>query len=156
MHKTSSDKKKRGRLERAAAEPAPEPALEPAPELAPPPDATPDATTPTTLSPVVEPAVVPPHVEGPGEVDSTKIDPWLAEALEDRTDEDERSLSVFVRLDEEKADAHEELLRRIGLDPLSFEKRAPLTATLSPREVRELSLDPAVSDIRLSRKLKPL
>jgi hypothetical protein len=88
-------------------------------------------------------------------MDYRKIDAALASALEDLKDPEERSIEVFIHTEGIPGAAEAEFLQRLGV---SRDKsgRQMFTATLSAREAEELSEQPWLRYMRLSRKLRLL
>jgi len=87
--------------------------------------------------------------------DLTKVDPSLWKALEQPETVDAARLPVFLRLDPTRAEAHAEVLSRVGLEEPISGTRVPVTANLTPREVKLLSREPAVAYIRLAATRRP-
>jgi hypothetical protein len=96
-----------------------------------------------------------PSADQPLEVDYSKLDGPLTAALEEQPDLDEAALDVFLTLDLARQEGREALLTRIGHADTE-DTTGPLTATLSPRALREISRDPSVAYIQLSRTRRPL
>jgi hypothetical protein len=92
-------------------------------------------------------------------VDYKKLDAALAAALDDSSDsaaaQDTRLLSVFVHLTPDASGRHGDKLARLGV-PKGSLQGGIATATLSPRQVRELSEQPWVRQLRLSSPLRLL
>ena len=80
-----------------------------------------------------------------------KVDGPLAAALADISDADERALSVFIHL-EDPGEEGLEALAQMGIRSGAAELTC--TATLSAREVADLSDRPWVSRLRLSARLR--
>ncbi len=85
--------------------------------------------------------------------DHAKLDAALASALEDVPGPDARVLPVFVELSGEVPDAGRSMLSELGVgEPTG----SVATATLSARQVGELSDQPWVRYLRLSGRLRLL
>src|SRR5438067_586082 len=87
--------------------------------------------------------------------DFEKLDGRLTAAIEGAGGADGPSLTVFVNLDPARKGEHAAVLRHLGR-PSDEDTSGPLTATLSPDKVRELSIDPAVAYITLAASCRPL
>ena len=84
----------------------------------------------------------------------SKIDAALAAALE-RAAPDQQQLPVFIQLHGDGAEGDEPMLARLGAGAAS--QTGPVrTAVLSRRQVAELSEQPWVRHLRLSRPLRLL
>lgn len=89
-------------------------------------------------------------------MDYRKIDPELAVALEETGEHhDEPSFSVFVRTTEAADSKATAVLGSLGVRHLEHGSRV-YTAELSSRAVAELSEQPWVRSLSLSRILRPL
>jgi hypothetical protein len=85
--------------------------------------------------------------------DHAKLDAALASALEDVPDPDARALPVFVEVSAELPAAGRSMLEELGAgEPLGN----VATATLSARQVGDLSDQPWVRYLRLSGRLRLL
>jgi hypothetical protein len=85
--------------------------------------------------------------------DYRKIDSALALALEDVVDEDAAGLEVFVHTVEAPGPRESDSLTRLGVQDVSG-GRVVFSSTLSPAAIKELSRQPWVRYLRLSRKLR--
>jgi hypothetical protein len=101
-------------------------------------------------------------------VDHSKLDARLSAALEDvaaatapapsgpsARAQGEPGLSVFVQLDPHLSDEEQAKLADLGL-PMGSAAGGIATATLSPDQVRQLSEEPSVRQLRLSTPLRLL
>ena len=86
-------------------------------------------------------------------MDHAKLDAPLAAAIEAAEDLDARTLAVFVHLDPARAPAS--ALAELGLSPPPAQSRLT-TATLSPRQVDELSEQGRVQRLGLASWLRLL
>jgi hypothetical protein len=102
-----------------------------------------------------KPDETPPPPAGASDTDYDKLDGSLTAAIEDAIGVEDVGLPVFLNLDPGRKDEHAALLQRLGR-PSEEDTTGPLTATLSPRQVRALSLDPAVMKIKLAGSRRPL
>jgi len=85
-------------------------------------------------------------------MDYRKIDAALAAALDDVQDPEEHALAVFIHTEHAPGTAEAAFLERLGVSG-STSAQQVLTATLSARAVAELSDQPWVRYLKLSRKL---
>ncbi len=85
--------------------------------------------------------------------DYAKLDAALAAALEDHPSPDARVLPVFVELAGELPESGRSMVVDLGLGEPTGNV---LTATLSPRQVSDLSDQPWVRYLRLSGRLRLL
>jgi hypothetical protein len=88
-------------------------------------------------------------------MDYQKIDAALAAALKDVRDPEERVLGVFIHVAPAFGPAEAAFLERLGVSGVTAGRQV-FTATLSARAVAELSDQPWVQYLRLSRKLRLL
>ncbi|MCA1691985.1 MAG: hypothetical protein LC733_07240 [Actinobacteria bacterium] len=88
-------------------------------------------------------------------MDFGKIDAALAAALDDVDDRNRAQLSVFVHLDPALSAREREELRDLGLANTAV-RGGITTATLSVRDIDELSEQPSVRQLRLSAPLRLL
>jgi hypothetical protein len=88
-------------------------------------------------------------------VDYRKIEAALAVALEEVEDPEEPVLTVFIHTAHAPSGTETDFLERLGVKSVSTGRQI-FTATLSPRLVAELSDQPWVNHLRLSRKLRLL
>ncbi len=88
-------------------------------------------------------------------MDYKKIDAGLAAALKDVKDQEERVLVVFIHTECAPGAAEVVFLENSGVRVAGGEKQV-FTATLSARAVAELTDQPWVRYLRLSRKLRLL
>ena len=88
-------------------------------------------------------------------MDFRKIDAPLAAALEDAGSTDERVLDVFVHTKPLSGSEPLELLHRLNTHGRP-DQRQVFTAALSPSEIAQLSDQPWVDYLRLSRPLRSL
>ena len=85
-------------------------------------------------------------------MDYQKVDAGLAVALAEADDAEARSLTVFVHT---AVPPDEEAIRTLkGFGVAAASDRQIFTATLSPRAVAQLSEQPWVQSIKLSRTLR--
>lgn len=84
-----------------------------------------------------------------------KIDAALAAALDEVRDPDERALSVFIHTARAPVETEAALLEDLGVGVVTGEQRV-FTATLSARAVAELSDQPWLRYMKLSRRLRIL
>jgi hypothetical protein len=89
-------------------------------------------------------------------MDYGKLDAGLAAALDDMQDASEESnLHVFIHAKRPLSADEAEFLNRMGIQGGDADKQI-LTATVSPKVLNELSEQPWVQYLRLSRTLRPL
>ncbi len=88
-------------------------------------------------------------------MDYQKMDAALAAALDDVRDPEERVLSVFIHTAHAPVDAEAAFLEDLGVGGVTGERRV-FTATLSARAVAELSDQPWLRYMKLSRRLRIL
>ena len=89
-------------------------------------------------------------------VDFSKLDADLSAELDQTpANPDEPAFLVFVQTDRPLSQAEAAVLSRVGVAG-NFVGRDLFTATLSPRAVDELSNQPWVRYLKLSRRLRPL
>jgi len=88
-------------------------------------------------------------------MDYQKIDTALAAALDDVQDPEERALTVFIHTAHAPSTAEAAILKRLGVRG-DTGARQVFTATLSPHAIAELSDQPWVRYLQLSRKLRLL
>lgn len=86
-------------------------------------------------------------------MDYRKIDASLVLAIDEVSNPEELALVVFIHTEHVLSDAEGRFLRRLGIGEVIAGRQA-FTATLSARAVEELSEQPWVRCIKLSRKLK--
>ena len=86
-------------------------------------------------------------------MDYRKLDTALAAALDEVQDPEERSLSVFIHTAHAPGHAEVTYLEDLGVRGVT-QRRQVFTATLSPRAVEELSDQPWLRYMRLSRRLR--
>ena len=84
-----------------------------------------------------------------------KVDAALAAALDEVQDTEEQALSVFIHTDHALGSSEVEFLEGLGVTG-AIERRRVFTATLSPRAVAELSDQPWLRYMKLSRRLRLL
>ena len=82
-----------------------------------------------------------------------KLDAGLAAALEEEDDREAMSLTVFIHTDRVPDGEALRLLTGLGVSPGDAQI---FTATVSPRMIAELSEQPWVQSIKLSRRLDAL
>lgn len=82
-----------------------------------------------------------------------KLDAGLAVALEEEDDPEAASLTVFIHTDRVPDGEALRMLEGIGVSPGDAQI---FTATVSPRMIAQLSEQPWVTSIKLSRKLDAL
>jgi hypothetical protein len=85
-------------------------------------------------------------------VEYTKLDAALIAALEEVGDPDDQSLSVFVDVAPAARETALVMLAAMGV-PAEGIGRCPVTATVSRRQVAELSQAPCVRQVRLASRL---
>jgi hypothetical protein len=88
-------------------------------------------------------------------MDYRKIDAALAAALDEVRDPEERSLSVFIHTAQTPGQAEAAFLEGLGVSGISGERQV-FTATLSPHAIAQLSEQPWLRYLRLSRRLRLL
>lgn len=88
-------------------------------------------------------------------MDYRKIDAALAVALKDVKDPSERALVVFIHTEHVLSATEVAFLEKLGVK-IGPGERQVFTATLSANAVAELSDQPWVKYLKLSRKLRPL
>jgi len=88
-------------------------------------------------------------------MDYQKLDAALAAALDEVGDPEERALSVFIHTAHAPADTEATFLEDIGVGGVTNERQV-FTATLSARAVAELSDQPWLQYMKLSRRLRIL
>jgi len=88
-------------------------------------------------------------------MDYRKIDAALAAALDEVPDPEERALAVFIHTTHTPGQAEAAILEGLGVSGISGARRV-FTATLSPRAISELSEQPWLRYLRLSRRLRLL
>jgi hypothetical protein len=89
-------------------------------------------------------------------MDYAKLDAGLAAALDDLEGESEEdNLHVFIHAKRPLGTVEAEFLNRRGIDGGEADAQI-LTATVSPKVLDELSEQPWVKFLRLSRVLRPL
>jgi hypothetical protein len=88
-------------------------------------------------------------------VDYQKVDAALAAAVQEATDPDDRSLSVFIHADRALSEEQRALMERLGVSGGQAGSRV-VTATLSARAVEELTEQSWVQYMRLSQRMRPL
>lgn len=86
-------------------------------------------------------------------MDYQKIDAALAAALDEVKDPEERAISVFIHTEYAPRDAEAAFLEDLGVGGVTGERQV-FTATLSPRAIGELSDQPWLRYMKLSRKLR--
>ena len=86
-------------------------------------------------------------------MDYRKLDTALAAALDEVQDPEERSLSVFIHTAHAPGHAELTYLEDLGVRGVT-QRQQVFTATLSPRAVEELSDQPWLRYMRLSRRLR--
>jgi hypothetical protein len=86
-------------------------------------------------------------------VDYNKLDADLSAELEG--DANEASLPVFIHTEQPSSPEQEAFLRQLGVSG-EIAGREVLTANLSRQAIDELSRQPWVRYLKLSRKLRPL
>jgi len=84
-----------------------------------------------------------------------KVDAALAAALDEVQDPEEQALSVFIHTDHALGSGEVEFLEGLGVTGAT-ERRRVFTATLSPSAVAELSDQPWLRYMKLSRRLRLL
>jgi hypothetical protein len=84
-----------------------------------------------------------------------KVDAALAAALDEVQDPEEQALSVFIHTDHALDSGEVEFLEGLGVTGAT-ERRRVFTATLSPSAVAELSDQPWLRYMKLSRRLRLL
>ncbi len=85
-------------------------------------------------------------------MDYRKIDAALAAALDDVQNQEERAFVVFIHTEHAPDTTEAAILEGLGVSGVTGGRRM-FTATLSAREVAELSDQPFVQYLKLSRKL---
>jgi hypothetical protein len=88
-------------------------------------------------------------------MDYRKLDAALAAALDEVSDPEERALAVFIHTAHAPADTEAAFLEDMGVGGVTDERRV-FTATLSARAVEELSDQPWLQYMKLSRRLRIL
>jgi hypothetical protein len=88
-------------------------------------------------------------------MDYHKIDAALAAALDEVPDPEERSLAVFIHTTHTPGQAEAAFLERLGVRGISGTRHV-FTATLSPSAIAELSEQPWLRYLRLSRQMRLL
>lgn len=88
-------------------------------------------------------------------MDERKIDAPLASALTDVSDPEERAFTVFIHTAQAPDTAQAAFLSGLGVNGVTGRLKV-FTATLSARVVAELSQQPWVRSLKLSRKLRLL
>ncbi len=88
-------------------------------------------------------------------MDYRKIDAALAVAMKDAKDLEERTLLVFVHTERAPSASERAFLEKVG-SKVGLGEGQVFIATLSANAVAELSDQPWVKYIKLSRKLHPL
>jgi len=88
-------------------------------------------------------------------MDYRKLDAALATELEEVQDVEERALAVFIHTSHAPRDTEANFLRELGVHEVTLGQQV-FTATLSARAVAELSRQPWVRYLKLSRKLRLL
>ena len=88
-------------------------------------------------------------------MDYQKMDAALAAALAEVRDPEERALSVFIHTAHAPQDAEADFLEDLGVGGVTGGRQV-FTATLSPRAVEELSDQPWLRYMKLSRRLRIL
>ncbi|MDZ7361842.1 MAG: hypothetical protein ONB46_14115 [candidate division KSB1 bacterium] len=83
-----------------------------------------------------------------------KLDAKLAAVLDEMEDPEEAALSVFIYMASRPDPAASTFLKKIGVK-VSGQQQI-VTAQVSPRAVKELSKQPWVRAVKLSRTLRPL
>lgn len=86
-------------------------------------------------------------------MDYQKIDAALAAALDEVKNPEERAISVFIHTEHAPGDAEAAFLKDLGVGGLTGGRQV-FTATLSPRAIGELSDQPWLRYMKLSRKLR--
>ena len=84
-----------------------------------------------------------------------KVDAALAAALDEVQDSEEQALLVFIHTDHALGSSEAEFLEGLGVTGAT-ERRRVFTATLSPRAVAELTDQPWLRYMQLSRRLRLL
>lgn len=88
-------------------------------------------------------------------MDYRKIDAALAAALDEVRDPEERSLAVFIHTMHTPGRPEAAFLEGLGVRGIGGTRQV-FTATLSPRAIAELSEQPWLRYLRLSRRLRLL
>lgn len=88
-------------------------------------------------------------------MDYQKMDAALAAALDEVGDPEERALSVFIHTSHAPQDAEADFLENLGVGGVTGGRQV-FTATLSARAVAELSDQPWLQYMKLSRRLRLL
>ena len=88
-------------------------------------------------------------------MDYQKVDAGLAAALNDVRDSGERALEVFVHVARDLDTSEAAFLEGLGISGVTGGRRV-FSARLSARAVAELSDQPWVQQLKLSRKLRLL
>lgn len=88
-------------------------------------------------------------------MDYQKMDAALAAALDDVRDPEERALLVFIHTAHAPVDTEAAFLEDLGVGGVTGGRQV-FTATLSPRAVAELSDQPWLQYMKLSRRLRVL
>ncbi len=88
-------------------------------------------------------------------MDYQKMDAALAAALDEVRDPEERALSVFIHTAHAPVDAEAAFLEDLGVGGVTGGRQV-FTATLSARAVAELSDQPWLRYMKLSRRLRIL
>ncbi|GAB4533624.1 MAG: hypothetical protein Kow0063_15840 [Anaerolineae bacterium] len=86
-------------------------------------------------------------------MDYRKVDAALAAALDEVQDPEEPTLSVFIHTAYAPQDAEVAFLKDLGVRGVTGTRQV-FTATLSPRAVAELSEQPWLRYMKLSRRLR--
>ena len=86
-------------------------------------------------------------------MDYQKIDAALAAALDEVRDPEERAISVFIHTEHAPMDAEAAFLEDLGVGGVTGGRQV-FTATLSPRAIGELSDQPWLRYMKLSRRLR--
>jgi len=88
-------------------------------------------------------------------MDYAKLDAGLAAALDDVSDEETQTLNIFIHAKRPPHPDEARCLENTGLGSNALQQEV-FTATVSPKVVGELSQQPWVKSLRLSRVLRPL
>lgn len=88
-------------------------------------------------------------------MDYDKLDADLSAELDGVADANAATLPVFIHTEQPSGPEQEAFLRELGVSG-EIAGRDVLTADLSPRAIDELSRQPWVRYLKLSRKLRPL
>jgi hypothetical protein len=88
-------------------------------------------------------------------VNYSKLDAALVSALKNLKGSQERDLSVFIHTGRPLDADEQTMLRKVGVSDLGENKRI-FTAMVSESDVEELSNQPWVKQIKLSKTLHPL